>query len=57
MQALCWDTVRWSERDGGDNLPLKRAEKCKDIWRDVKTLNPLADFEVLLNEANVSLRP
>lgn len=58
MQALCRDTVRLSGRDGRDSLPALSEEQSNvrtRTWRGAKTLNPLANFEVLLNKANVSV--
>jgi len=60
MQALCWNTVRLPGRDGRDSLPAFSEEQSNvrtRAWRSAKKLNPLANFEVLLNKADVSIRP
>lgn len=57
MQALCWDTVSLSGRDSLPALLEEQTNVRTRTWRGAKTLNPLANFEVLLNKAYVSVRP
>lgn len=61
IRSLCWETVRLAGGDGRECSLAGLSETQSSVrtrtWRGAKILNPLANFEVVLNKANVSVRP
>lgn len=61
IRSLCWETVRLAGGDERERSLAGLSEAQSSVrtstWRGAKILNPLANFEVVLNKANVSVRP
>lgn len=61
LQVLCWETVKLAGGDGRERSLAALSEVQGGVrtrtWRGAERLNPLANFEMVLDKANVSVRP